>query len=143
MYAEVAAKVPTANTDDTIHIFIDPQYRYKTWLQVLNRSGVQWNLEDTEDAIYRGFCHLPLHEMNVRITVMAPDRDDSGQIICLYKKVRALVSLLKGRAGRKGILSLGVFFKHTQTGGWFDESEPRRSIKEDIWGRKEPASYKK
>lgn len=126
IYAEVAAEVPSGYNDNTIIIIVEPEYRYKLWIKARNTEHVRWDLEDLPDAISRGFGDLPWHNLNVRIWIWAPYREDSGQIICLYKKVRALVEILKGA---KGFLSLWVFFGHTTDRTWFDDGQPQCSIK--------------
>ena len=122
IYAEVAAEVPSGYNDNKIIIGVRPVYGYKSWIRAKNSKGVQWDLEDLPDAISRGFCDLPWHNLNVR---MPPDRTDSAQIICLYKKVRALVEILNGA---KGFLSLWVVFVHTKNTSWFDDAQPQCSI---------------
>ncbi|PSS16558.1 hypothetical protein M430DRAFT_42570 [Amorphotheca resinae ATCC 22711] len=126
IYAEVAAEVPSGYNDNTIIISVSPEYRYKSWIKAKNTKGVQWDLEDLLDAISRGFCDLPWHNLNVQIWIWAPHRKDSAQILCLYKKVRALVEILKGA---KGCLSLWVVFGHTKNTSWFDNAQPQCSIK--------------
>ena len=86
---------------------------------------MQWDLEDLPDAISRGFYDLPWHNLNVKIWLWAPHREDSAQIICLYKKVRALVEILKGA---KECLSLRVVFRHAKNTSWFDGAQPQCSI---------------
>ncbi len=124
--AEVAAGVPSGYNDDTIDISVRPEYQYKSWIKAKNTKGVQWDLEDLPDAISRGFCDLPWLNLNVHIWIWAPHKKDSGEIICLYKKVRVLVEILKGP---KEFLSLWVVFAHTGNTSWFDDSKPQRSIK--------------
>jgi hypothetical protein len=124
-YAELAAEVPSGYNDHTIIISITPEYQYKLWIKAKNTKGVQWDLEDLSDAISRGFCDLPWHNLNLRIWIWAPDRKDSAQIICLYKKVHALVEILKKA---KGFLSLWVVFRHTKNTTWFDGAQPQCSI---------------
>jgi hypothetical protein len=125
IYAEVAAEVPSGYNDNTIAITVRPEYRYKSWIRARNTKGVQWDLEDLPDAISRGFCDLPWHNLNVIIWIWAPHRKFSAQIICLYKKVRALVEILR-RA--KGFLSLWVVFSHLKNTSWFDDAQPQCSI---------------
>ena len=128
IYAEVAAEVPSGYNDDTIAISIRPEYRHKSWIKAKNTEGVQWDLEDVSDAITRGFCDLPWHNLNVQILIWAPCRKDRAQIICLYKKVRALVEIPKGA---KGFQSLWVVFSHTKNTSRFDDVQA--SIQSKTW----------
>ena len=141
IYAEVAAEVPSGYNNNTIIISVRPEYRYKSWIKAKNTKGVQWDLEDLPDAISRGFCDLPWHNLNVQIWIWAPHRKDSAQIICLYKKVRALVEILRGA---KGFLSIWVVFGHTKNTSWFDEAQPQCSIENvaDLlpWGGEIPGA---
>jgi len=125
IYAEVAAEVPSGYNDNTIEISVRPEYQYKSWIKAKTTKGVQWDLEDLPDAISRGFCDLPWHNLNVKVWIWAPHRKDSGQIICFYKKVRSLVEIFKGA---KGFLSLWVVFVHTKKTSWFDDIQPQCSI---------------
>ena len=125
IYAEVAAEVPSGYNDNTIAISVRPEYRNKSWIKAKNTEGVQWDLEDLSDAISRGFCDLPWHNLNVQIWIWAPHRKDSAQVICLYKKVRALVEILRGA---KSFLSLWVVFGNTKNTSWFDNAQPQCSI---------------
>jgi hypothetical protein len=133
IHAEVAAEIPSGYNSNTIKISISPEYQYKLWIKVKNTKEVQWDLEDLPDAISRGFCDLPWHNLKVQIFIWAPNRKDSGQIICLYKKVRALVEILKGA---KGFLSLWVVFGHTKNTSWFDDAQPQCSIESKLPGAK-------
>ncbi len=139
IYAEVAAEVPDGYNGDTFVISVEPEYQYKLWIKATNTKGVQWDLKDLPDAISRGFCDLPWHNLNVRIWIWAPNRKGGAQIICLYKKVRALVEILKKA---KGFLSLSVFFRYKKNTSWFGGAQPQCSIgnKADLlpWGGGSP-----
>lgn len=119
IFKEVSAEVPSGYNGHTIQICVEPEYRYKSWIKVRctkgAEKGVEWDLKDLPDALSKGFVRIPWHRLNVRIVIWAPKKKDSGQMICLYKKVRALVELLK-RA--KGFWSLRVLFGHTKT-SWY------------------------
>ena len=124
IYAEVATEEPSGYNDDKILTCVRPDYRYKSCIAAKNTKEVLWDLED---AISRGFCGLPWHDLKVRIWIWAPDRKDSGQILCLHKKVRALVEILKTV---KGFLSLWMIFDHREdTSGFDDADQPQCSIK--------------
>lgn len=141
IYAELAAEVPSGYNDNTLVISVTPEYQYKSWIRAGNTAEVKWDLEDLSDAISRGFRDLPWHKLKVRIWIWAPRKDDSAQIICLYKKTRALIKLLKLA---KGFLSLWVVFRHTEDTSWFDEGQPQCSIKNksDLlrWGEEIPGA---
>ncbi|KAL2063586.1 hypothetical protein VTL71DRAFT_5391 [Oculimacula yallundae] len=125
IYVEVAAEIPSGYNDNAITISVLPEYKHKSWIRARNTKRVQWEFEDLQDATSRGFCDLPWHELRVRIWIAPPERNDSAQIICLYKKVRALVEVLKKA---KGFRSLWVYFKHTKDTSWFDDARPQCSI---------------
>lgn len=129
IYAEVAAVVPSGYNGETMNISVHPEYQYKSWIRVRTtkraEKGIQWKLEDLPDAISRGFGDLPWHSLNVTIYIWAPDRKDSGQIICLYQIVRALVEMLKGA---NGFLSLNVVFGQRKKARWFNDGLPQCSI---------------
>ncbi|KAE8444791.1 hypothetical protein EG329_014251 [Mollisiaceae sp. DMI_Dod_QoI] len=136
IYAEVAGEVPSGYNDNTISISVRPEYRYKSWIKARNTKGVQWDLEDLPDAISRGFCDLPWHNLNVQIWIWAPSKKARAQILCLYRKVRALVEIPKEA---KGFLSLWMVFAHTKHTSWFDDGQPQCSIENKVdylpWGR--------
>lgn len=141
IYAEVAAEVPAGYNDDTVIISVRPEYRYKSWIRAKNTRGVQWDLEGLQDAISRGFYDLPWHNLNVQIWIWAPHGKNSAQIICLYKKVQALVEILREA---KGFLSLWVVFAHTKNTSWLDGVQPQCSLKNlaDLlpWGGEIPGA---
>jgi hypothetical protein len=66
IYAEVAAEVPSGYNDNTFIISVRPEYRYKSWIEAKSTKGVQWDLEYLPDAISRGFCELPWHNLTFK-----------------------------------------------------------------------------
>jgi hypothetical protein len=127
IYAEVAAEVPSGYNDNTIVISVRPEYQYKSWIRAKNTKGVQWHLEDQSDAISRGFGDLPWHNLDVQIWIWAPNKKYKAEILCLYKKVRALVEILREA---KGFLSLCVVLGLTENTSWFDGDQPQRSFED-------------
>ncbi|KAH8820267.1 hypothetical protein F5884DRAFT_893178 [Xylogone sp. PMI_703] len=125
IYAEIVAEVPSGYNDDTIRIAVDGDYRTKSWIRMKNSRGVHWVLDDLSDAVYRGFCDLPWHKLKIRVWIGAPQKWDRAEMICLYKKVQALVEILKRT---KMFLSLWVAFSHTENASWFDDAKPQSSI---------------
>ena len=57
-----------------------------------------------------------------RIEIEAPDREDGGQIICLFRKVRDLVQMLGGNC--LCAREVEIKFKDGEKGKWFIDGEP-------------------
>lgn len=125
IYDELAAEVSSGYDDDWIFIYVKPEYQNDPWIRVHKGQELLWRFKDLPDAIYRGFCDLPWHNLNVKVRITAPDRNDCAQIICLFKKAQALVEILK-----KGCLSLNVAFIHTKNRSWFLDGQPQESSKQ-------------
>jgi hypothetical protein len=44
---------------EELRIQISPQYKYRSWLTIIDRRGVEWHLQDLDDATGQGFFNLP------------------------------------------------------------------------------------
>ncbi|KAL3424173.1 hypothetical protein PVAG01_03454 [Phlyctema vagabunda] len=123
--AEVAAQVPSGYNGKMMEISVSPKYDNRSWIKAKNHEGVQWDFKDVPDAISRSFRDLPWHELTVRIWFWAPSNKDRAQILCLYKKVHALVEMLREA---EGFRSLKLIFAQTENTSWFDDCQPLYSI---------------
>ncbi|CAG8974632.1 hypothetical protein HYALB_00009810 [Hymenoscyphus albidus] len=129
IYAELASEVPSGYNGHRILFIVSPQYRNKPWIQAVNYkggvSGVRWYLKDLEDATSRGFDKLPWERLNVQIHILAPQKEDAGQVLCLNKKIVDLVQMLKQA---KRFRCFNIVFEYTRDASWFDNGRPQCSI---------------
>ncbi|CAG8961754.1 hypothetical protein HYFRA_00006297 [Hymenoscyphus fraxineus] len=129
IYAELASEVPSGYNGHIILFIVSAQYKYKYWIQAVNykggRTGIRWFLKDLKDATSRGFDKLPWKRLHVQIHILAPKKEDAGQVLCLNKKIVDLVQMLKQA---KSFRSFSIVFECTRDASWFDNGRPQCSI---------------
>jgi hypothetical protein len=100
-----------------IEIEISPQFERDVWLRFYDCNHlVCWTLASVRDALARGLRYLPFNELEVWVSIPAPEPDDPGQLICLWKKTSDLVEFLN--MAKCMIKFLGLRFEDTKRTTW-------------------------
>ncbi|KAI9730954.1 MAG: hypothetical protein M1818_008029 [Claussenomyces sp. TS43310] len=141
---QISHRIPLLQTSHRIHeevsyhiyndLFLEfkvsPQCHYRSWLTVESDCGSSWHLQDLDDALSRGFGNLPYHKLGgMEIKIAAPDREDPGQIICLWNKCRDLSRMLE--QAEHGLSYLEIRFEQPGRPKWSVDGKPQKSIGQD------------
>ena len=107
---------------------LSPTYEYGKWFEVSTELGAVWQLSSLEDALHRGFHLARFNNFRaLRINIMAPNDDDPGQLLCLWKKFRQLIELFN-RSSTTDLSKIEVHFLEVGDGIWaWNEDEMQRS----------------
>lgn len=82
LYNELSHHFDVFWSNTTLQFNVSSTYKHKSWLGVTSMTGFSIGLEDTEDALSRGFQHIPYSKLKaIIISISAPDRTDPGQIL--------------------------------------------------------------
>jgi hypothetical protein len=112
-----------------LRIKISPRYRYRSWITISNLEGFEWHLKDLRDAASRGFQKLPYRWLKqLKIEIEAPDPEDPGQMLCLWRKAQDLVELLEKA---DGLPSVEILLQDTEGVKWCCGDEAQQSISMD------------
>jgi hypothetical protein len=129
IYEELSAEV---YDNETLTIRVSPRFHFNSWICFENSRGARWDVRDLEDARSRGFSNLPYKRLQqVRISVEAAEdtarRDDAGQIICLFLKIRDVADIIL-QAAEDGLRNLDFELVESERGKWFEGGMPKRTI---------------
>ncbi len=129
IYNELSAEV---YDNATLTIRVSPRYQFNSWFCFEHSRGARWHVRDLEDARSRGFPNLPYKRLQqVKICVEATEdtagRDDAGQIICLFLKMRDVAEIMV-EAAEGGLRNLNFDLVESERGKWYEGGMPKRTI---------------
>ena len=126
--SQINAEASTAAYKNLVlEIFVSPACKHKHWLRVECSYGITWDLESVDEALRRGFDHLPYERLEkIQINIEAPNRRDPGQIVCLHKNCVDLLSLLEHAP--HGLPNVEINLIDSTTGKWFLDDNPQASV---------------
>ncbi|PMD59271.1 uncharacterized protein K444DRAFT_630880 [Hyaloscypha bicolor E] len=129
VYEELSAKV---YDHETFIIRVSPRYQVNSWLCFENSRGAKWHVKGLEDARTRGFANLPYKRLkqvtiSIEATQHIPGREDQGQIICLFFKMRDLTEILL-EAKKGGLHNIELELLDLGTGKWYEGGWPKTTI---------------
>ncbi|KAL8915817.1 MAG: hypothetical protein Q9208_008831 [Pyrenodesmia sp. 3 TL-2023] len=125
---QVCAEIsPRIYKNIALQFSIQPKYQDQSWLRVESSSEKQWLLQNVDDACKRSFNKIPFQQLKrIRIMIEAPDKEDQGQIICLFKKCLDLAGLLENAI--HGLPDVEIVLVESASSNWTVRGKPQESI---------------
>ncbi|RAL16182.1 uncharacterized protein BO97DRAFT_431887 [Aspergillus homomorphus CBS 101889] len=106
---------------DTMDIHLWPHVQ-EPWIDMSCRQlRLRWGIDNHNK---HRFSRLPYHKTHLYIHIYAPDRQDPGQIVLLWKRISHLMELLEGAA----IRSLTIHLQEHKGCDWQEEGRAVESI---------------
>ncbi len=123
IYREVGSQIYPTGLNPFI-IYVTPEYKYESWVTLSNgkKNAATWKLGSLKEASARGFLNMGRQPAAFHVEIEAPDRDDAGQLICLFRKVQDVVEMFD--KGVKCPRRVEIKFKDGKKGKWFIDSKP-------------------